>query len=78
MSALQGACWQGIEEKIPTKKRKLKKKNKTKKKQNHPLLIEAFSFSIFRDVKTANKIDFLLPFHFSVSFILTPFWFVLV
>lgn len=77
MSALQGACWQGIEEKKTTKIRKLKKKNK-KKKQNHPLLIEAFSFSIFRDVKTANKIDFLLPFHFSVSFILTPFWFVLV
>lgn len=76
MSALQGACWQGIEEKKTTKIRKLKKK--TKKNQNHPLLIEAFSFSIFRDVKTANKIDFLLPFHFSVSFILTPFWFVLV
>lgn len=60
------------------KKKKTKRKKQKKKKQNHPLLIEAFSFSIFRDVKTANKIDFLLPFHFSVSFILTPFWFVLV
>jgi len=60
------------------KKNKTKIKKQKKKKQNHPLLIEAFSFSIFRDVKTANKIDFLLPFHFSVSFILTPFWFVLV